>query len=100
VTDVTDVTSELDEAAHVRPHANVYARAFGAELVLLDFARGEYFGLDEVGALVWSRIEAGDALGAIADAVTAQFDVAREIALRDIVTLVHELRSSLLVDVT
>ncbi len=66
----------------------IYARAFGAELVLLDFSRGEYFGLDELGAEIWRRLEAGDTLGAVADDVVARFDVTREVAFRDIVDLV------------
>lgn len=69
----------------------VYARAFGAEMVLLEFGRGEYFGLDEVGAAVWRGLEAGLTLGAIAEEVVGRFDVDSEQALRDIVGLVTEL---------
>ena len=47
--------------------AHVYARSFDAELVLLDFAKGEFFGLDEVGAVLWASAERG---GTIREAVS------------------------------
>jgi Coenzyme PQQ synthesis protein D (PqqD) len=67
---------------------SVYVRAFGQELVLLDFSRGEYFGLDETGAAIWRGLEAGKPLGEIADTLVERYDVARDVAYDDIVALV------------
>ena len=78
---------------------SVYARAFGDEIVLLDFGRGEYFGLDAVGADVWRGIEARDTLGAIADAIVSRYQVEPEAAYRDIVDLVRHLQEESLVRV-
>jgi hypothetical protein len=86
------MTESLDERSHVTISASVYARAFGDEVVLLEFGKGEYFGLDSVGAEIWRRLEAGDHLGAVADHIATEFDVSREEALRDIVDLVTDLR--------
>lgn len=72
---------------------SVYARAFGDEIVLLEFGRGDYFGLDEIGAAVWRGIERGDRLGAIADAIESTYEVRKEDALRDIVELVRDMES-------
>ena len=87
----------LTADTRIAPSPKVYARAFGDDLVLLDFAAGEYFGLDRVGALVWERLLAGDALGAIAEAVEREYDVTLEAALADIMRLVHQLEASALV---
>lgn len=76
----------------VRVLPSVYARAFGTELVLLDFGRGEYFGLDELGAEIWKRLETGASLAAIVDEVVASHEVGREDAFRDIVDLVTHMR--------
>lgn len=86
------MTESLDERTRVTISPSVYARAFGEEVVLLEFGKGEYFGLDAIGADIWRRLEAGDDLGATADHVVAQYDVSREEALRDIVNLVAQLR--------
>jgi hypothetical protein len=77
---------------------SVYARAFDREVVLLDFGRGEYFALDEVGAFVWRMLETGTSLRHVAEAVTTQWDVGLEQAMRDVVELVEQLaRESLVV---
>jgi hypothetical protein len=78
---------------------SVYARAFGDEIVLLDFGRGEYFGLDAVAADVWRGIEAGESLGAITDAIVGRYQVEPDEAYRDIVELVRHLQDELLVRV-
>lgn len=78
----------------------VYARSFGDEVVLLNFARGEYFALDAVGARIFTLVEKGSALGVIADAIVAEFDVDRARAFDDIVDLVAELQKNGLVDIT
>jgi hypothetical protein len=87
------MTEALDERSRVTISPSVYARAFGEEIVLLEFGKGEYFGLDEVGAVVWRRLEEGDDLGMAAEHVVRQYDVSREEALRDVVALVAELRN-------
>ena len=83
----------------VRIASSVYARAFGEELVLLEFGRGEYFGLDAVGAEVWRGFERGETIGEITDTVVRLWDVSREEALRDIEELVTDMCSRALVAV-
>lgn len=83
----------------VRIPSSVYARSFGDELVLLDFGRGEYFGLDEVGAVVWRLCEAGEPLHVIAAALVERYAVSYEAALDDIVELVTHMRDSHLVTI-
>ncbi len=87
------MNEQLDERSRFVLAPSVYARAFGDEIVLLEFGKGEYYGLDAVGADVWRRLEAGDDLGTVADHIVARYEVGREEALRDIVALVTELRN-------
>ena len=77
--------------SRVKIAPSVYARTFGSEMVLLDFGRGEYFGLDELGTEIWRHLEAGEALAAIADAIVERHEVARDVALGDIVELVRSM---------
>jgi hypothetical protein len=87
------MTESLDERARIKVSPSVYARAFGEEIVLLEFGKGEYFGLDEIGADIWRRLEAGDDLGMAADHVVARYEVGRPEALRDIQQLIAQLQS-------
>jgi len=83
----------------VKISPSIYARAFGSELVLLDFGRGEYFGLDEIGAEIWGGLEAGKPLGEIADGLVQRYEVEREAALSDVVALVTHLRAEALLEI-
>jgi hypothetical protein len=85
-------TATIDSKSRVKVASSIYARPFGSELVLLDFGRGEYFGLDDVGADIWRRCEAGDSLAAIASTIVERYEVPYEAALRDIVALVTHMR--------
>jgi hypothetical protein len=83
----------------VRPSPQVYARPFGDEVVLLDFALGEYFGLDAVGACIWKGLERGRTLPDIAASIAEQYEVTNERALADVLVLVESLRKSSLVEI-
>lgn len=86
------MTAAIDQHSRVTISPSVYARDFGEEVVLLEFGKGQYFGLDAMGAEVWRRLEAGGDLGTVADYISAHYEVSRSDALRDIVALVAELR--------
>lgn len=92
-------TPEIDQHSRVRPASGVYARPFGEELVLLEFGRGEYFALDEIGARIWRSLEAGRELVATASEIASVYDVGAEQALADILALVRDMQSRALVDV-
>lgn len=70
---------------------SVYSRTLGTETVLLDFGRGEYFALDEVGAEIFRLVETGATVGDIAAAVATRFDVPQETALRDAIEFVTQM---------
>lgn len=70
---------------------NVHVRAFGDGLVLLDYARGDYFSLDATGAEIWRGIENGEEPDAIAAKLARVFEVEVEVALRDVVELFNQL---------
>lgn len=90
--------TDLDAETRLRVSSSVYARPFGDEIVLLDFGRGEYFALDEVGAEVWRRIEKGESIGSIARAIADAYDVTDAQAEKDIISLISELESQSLVE--
>ena len=61
------------------------------ETVILDPVKGVYFGLDGVGARVWELIEDPVALGAVLDALEAEYDVDRPTLEYDVRNLVADL---------
>jgi hypothetical protein len=51
--------------------------------VLLDIDSGEYFSLNDVGGRVWELCDGTRTVGAIADALCAEYDVPRDTAVAD-----------------
>jgi hypothetical protein len=83
----------MDMDARMTVPETVVVRAVGDEVVLLDLAAGEYFGLDAVGARVWELLDCGKSLEEVVTVLLDEFDVT-EIQLRaDVIALVCELVS-------
>jgi len=85
------MSSDVGATTRLRISKSVYVRPFNEELVVLDFSRGEYFALDEVGARVWHHLEKGESLGDIARAIAGDYDVTESAALADILVLARDL---------
>ena len=92
--------SPNDSRATYRPSPSVYARPFGEELVLLDFDRGKYFGLNAVGALIWTEMGRGAAIADIVVKVATDYDVEADVAARDAAALVEILLAEGLIRAT
>ena len=75
----------------VRSADAVHARLFDDELVILDLAKGQYFSLDPIGALLWSGLEAGRAIEQITEDIVSQYDVDADRVLADLVALGNQL---------
>jgi len=85
-------------------HPDVVWRDVDGEIVLLNVASGQYFGLDEVGSRVWLLLqqdgEAGTAMTTLLDRVVAEFDVDGPTAEADLTALIHQLLEQQLVTVS
>lgn len=77
------------------------ASQVGDEIVILNHNKGAYYGLDEVGALVWNNLEKEPkTLDALCEAVTTQYDIDKETCQEDIELLLKDLISEKLVEET
>ena len=75
----------------VRIPQEVLARQVGEETVMLDLAKGAYFGLDPVGARMWQLLAEGKTLAEVCDAVLAEYEASRDTIERDLLALVDDL---------
>jgi len=73
-----------------RTHSRLAWQIVDGEAILFDAAAGTAIGLNRVGAFIWSRLDTHSD-DAIADEVSAQFDVDRESAKKDVVDFVRAL---------
>lgn len=73
--------------------ADVFAREFDGETVLVDLAGGDYFGLDGIGGHAWRGFVAGRTPAELAEELCARYEVAKDDVLRDLVELAGSLVS-------
>jgi hypothetical protein len=77
--------------ATFRVARDVHSRKFGAELVLLDLARGEYFSLDELGARIWDELAAGHCLADVLQRLVGEYEIEHDRLEADLRALANEL---------
>lgn len=79
--------------------SSVVFKKVGVELVLLDFERGVYYGLNEVGAAVWDALSTGRTPEQAMATLLEEYDVDRQRLSDDIDALIAELHASGLVSI-
>jgi Coenzyme PQQ synthesis protein D (PqqD) len=84
----------------VRRSTNHIACDMDGEVVILDLQSGTYYGLDVVGASVWTLIEQPVCLGAIREAIMSEYDVDAETCDRDILAFLDKMQAVGLVEVS
>jgi hypothetical protein len=70
---------------------DIHERTFDGDLVLLDLARGDYFGVNEIGARLWEGLVAGKTPREIAVEIQPDYEVSSETLLADLEKLTTEL---------
>lgn len=70
-----------------------------AETVVLHFDKGLYFGLNEVGTLIWKQVQQPRKVQEIRDAILREYEVPAEQCESDLFTLLKELSEKGLVEV-
>ncbi len=81
-------------ATRVRPAKDALFRQLGDEAVLLSLESGSYFGLNEVGARIWTLISRGDELAAVLAALQTEYEAPVERLQADLLGIVEELVGS------
>jgi Coenzyme PQQ synthesis protein D (PqqD) len=69
------------------------------EAAILNLKSGVYYGLDSVGARIWTLIQQPQAIPAIRDVLLTEYDVEAERCQRDLLALLGELLAAGLIEV-
>jgi hypothetical protein len=69
------------------------------EVVILGFKSGSYYGLDQVGVLVWDLLKEPRKVSDIRDAILEEYDVESAQCERDLLALLGELADKQLIDI-
>ncbi len=70
-----------------------------AETVILHFDKGLYFGLNDVGTIVWNQIQSPRTVREIRDAIMSEYEVSTDQCEHDLMQLMQELCKQGLIEV-
>ena len=70
---------------------DVLFRELDGEAIILNLAKGLYFGLDAVGTRIWIVLAESASVRRAIDAITAEYDVEPAVAAQDVLDLVSKL---------
>lgn len=75
----------------MRPADDVLVQVLDGEAVLLNLNTETYFGLDEVGARMWTLLTESDSIQTAYESLLAEYDVAPEQLRADLAALIDRL---------
>jgi hypothetical protein len=78
----------LDDRLVIPP--TVISRDLDGETVILNLDTGIYFGLDEIGTVMWKHIQDAARLRDVRDRVAAEYDVTPDAAAQDLLRLAEQ----------
>ncbi len=88
---------EIDMSTVYRTSSEAMASKLGSETVLLHLGSGTYFGMDEVGTLVWQLLDEGLTPKQICNRVAETFDEVPDTVGDDILAFLEQLVSQKLI---
>ena len=83
--------SNLTLSSRVKVTPEQVSSELGAEVVILHVKNGIYYGLDEVGVVIWKKLQEGCSIANIITAVVSEFDVSTEQCEQDVLRVLGEL---------
>lgn len=96
---LTAMTTLMGAQTRVVASGDQVSAPVAHDVVILGMTDGVYYGLDAVGARVWSLVQEPRTLGEVAAAIEAEFDVTHDQALSDLLALANDLLARGLIEV-
>ena len=78
---------------------NQVSSILGEEGVILHLGKGEYYGLNEVGTVIWELLQKPISAAQIAGEVTRKFEVSTKQSLADVLLFLNRMREANLIEV-
>jgi hypothetical protein len=70
------------------------------EMVVLNTKSGIYYGLDEMGAMIWKQVQSSRTIEQVVNSITSEFDVDREQCTKNMIDFFTNLESYGLIEVS
>ena len=91
--------TRITESTLVVAVPNQVSSSLGDEAVILELTQGIYYGLNEVGARIWTLLKDPRPVGEIRDVLLDEYDTVTATVTRDLLALLTELADRGLIEV-
>lgn len=81
----------LDSVVTIAP--DQISAPLSGEIAILNMQNGVYYGLNPVGAFIWTQLEEARSVRALCDAVINEYDVERERCETDVFALLTDMQT-------
>jgi hypothetical protein len=92
-------TTCIQRTTCIRRMDGLVSAEIDGEIVILGVARGRYYGLDEIGAEIWRRIEAPISVETLCDDLAVLFSAQPDEILNDVIELLTQLQAEDVVEI-
>jgi hypothetical protein len=89
----------ISDASVVARKTNQVCCDMGGDWIILNLKSGIYYGIDEVGAMIWALLEKPMTLTDIRDAILKEYDVEADACERDVLAFIEQIDAAGLVEV-
>lgn len=83
--------TSLSSSSRVRATTDQVSSELGKEVVILHIKNGVYYGLDEVGVVIWKKLQEGCSVSGIVSSVMKEFDVESAQCEQDVLRILSEM---------
>ena len=75
---------QIGENTLIARSSALLAAAVHDETVMMDIASGHYYGLDEIGSVIWQRLETPCTFGVLVDGLVTDYEAERAVIAEDV----------------
>lgn len=91
--------TELSRSSKIVVNKDVVSCDLGGETAMLDMKEGVYYGLNEIGTVIWELIQKPITLLEIIDKILEEYEVDEETCYADTVELIKEMEKNGLIEI-
>lgn len=91
--------TELSRSSKIVVSKDVVSCDLGGETAMLDMKEGVYYGLNEMGTIIWEFIQEPVTLQEIVDNILEEYEVDEETCFADLVELIEQMVENKLVEI-
>jgi imidazolonepropionase-like amidohydrolase len=81
----------IDETTLIHRTASVLTAEVDKQIVMMDIESGRYLGLDDIGSVIWQRLETPRTFGDLVDSLVEDYDAERAVIAQDVRELLKEM---------